>query len=321
MLRLLKNMLTDFRSIHSDLCGGYMVRDSFAIFILSHGRANKVKTVNALKYGNYSGKWFILLDDEDEQIPEYKRLFGDEHIVIFSKAEYANEFDIMDNFGGNKVITYARNAVNHIARDMGLSYFWELEDDYILVYRPEIGKHLPSIRIHRLDDIIELFLNFLDDTNVKTVAFAQNGEMIGGVNGQNHRTPIKRKAMNSFFFKTDNLPDSPGDQFIGRMNDDVNWYTTAGRTGQLIFQTSVCCVCQPATQQNSGGISDVYKSFGTYVKSFYSVMLRPDCTKIYVLSSGGTSSTGNKYKKDARIHHYIDWEYCVPKIISSKYKK
>lgn len=298
-----------------------MVRDTFAIFILSHGRANRVKTVNALKYGNYSGKWFLLLDDEDEQIPDYKRLFGDEHVIIFSKADVAKEFDIMDNFDGNRVITYARNAVNHIAKDMGFKYFWELEDDYSLVYRPEIYGHLPTIRIHRLDDVIECFLNFLDATNVKTVAFAQNGEMMGGVNGEIHKKLVKRKAMNSFFFRTDNAPDSPGDQFIGRMNDDVNWYTDAGKRGATIFQISCCAVDQPTTQQNKGGISATYKAFGTYAKSFYSVMLRPDCTKVYTLGSNGTTSAGNKYNCDMRVHHFIDWEYCVPKILSDKYKK
>ena len=41
------------------------MRDDFAAFILSHGRANNIKTVKALKEGNYTGKWYFLLDDED----------------------------------------------------------------------------------------------------------------------------------------------------------------------------------------------------------------------------------------------------------------
>lgn len=294
-----------------------MVRDSFVAFILSHGRCDNVQTVDTLKRCGYTGKWLIVLDDEDTQIEDYKNKFGAEHIVVFSKKDIAKEFDIMDNFEGNKVITYARNAVNHIAKDLGFDYFWELEDDYRdFCIRLEVGKHLPIIRIEDLDSIIELYLTFLDKTNIKTVAFAQTGEMMGGCGGEVWRSKVKRKAMNTFFFRTENSPMTIGDQFIGRMNDDVNWYITAGRTGKVILQTANCSLTQELTQQSKSGNTITYKAFGTYVKSFYSVMLRPDCVKISML---GTSV--NTHKTDYRIHHKIDWKYCVPKIISSRFKK
>ena len=143
-----------------------MVRDNFAVFILSHGRANKVATVKTLKNAGYSGKWYILLDNEDTQIDEYKNLYGEEHIIIFDKKDAPKyfDFDIMDNFDGNKVITYARNALNKIALDMKLEYFWELEDDYFRFdIRMEINNHLPIIHVKNLDEVIEIYLNFLEN--------------------------------------------------------------------------------------------------------------------------------------------------------------
>lgn len=282
-----------------------MIRNNFAVFILSHGRANKVDTVKTLKNAGYTGRWYFLLDDEDIQIEDYKRLYGEEHIVIFSKKEAIKYFDIMDNFDGNKVITFARNALNKIAADMGIDYFWELEDDYLRFdYRIEIGNHLPIIHVKELDCVIEAFLDFLDTTNIKTIAFAQTGEMLGGINGAVWKDQVRRKAMNTFFFKTSNPLN-----FLGRFNDDVNAYITFGKLGDVIMQTALVSMTQRVTQQNSGGIAESYKSFGTYVKSFYSVMLRPDCVKIDVMG-----------KSDRRIHHNISWEYCVPKIISDKFK-
>lgn len=282
-----------------------MVRDNFAIFILSHGRANKVDTVTTLKTAGYTGKWYFLLDDEDSQIDDYKNLYGKDHVIIFSKKEAINYFDIMDNFEGNKVITFARNALNKIALDMGLEYFWELEDDYMRFdFRIEIGEHLPIIHVRDLDSVIEAFLDYLDYSGIKTIAFAQTGEMLGGKYGAVWKDQIRRKAMNTFFFKTSNPLT-----FLGRFNDDVNSYITYGKLGDVILQTAIVSLSQRVTQQNSGGIAESYKSFGTYVKSFYSVMLRPDCVHIDVMG-----------KSDRRIHHNINWEYCVPKIISDKFK-
>lgn len=294
-----------------------MVRDSFATFILSHGRVDKVRTVKTLEKDGYTGKWYLLLDDGDEQIDRYKEKFGEEHVIVFNKSEIAKEFDLMDNFDGDKVIVYARNALNKIAKEMGLEYFWELEDDYgDFSIRMQMGTHLPILQVEDLDSLIEAFLDFLDKTKIKTIAFAQTGEMMGGLNGNIWKDKVKRKAMNTFFFRVADLPMSPGDQFIGRMNDDVNWYIDSGKKGAVILQTAEVTLTQEETQKQKSGNTIAYRALGTYVKSFYSILTRPDCVKICQIGSGHNGS-----KCDLRIHHHIDWNKCVPKIVSSKFKK
>ena len=67
---------------------------------------------------------------------------------------------------------------------------------------------------------------------------------------------------------------------------------------------------QTLTQKKTGGNTDAYLQYGTYVKSFYSVMCNPSSVKI--------SMMGETHR---RIHHAVDWEHTVPKIISDKYKK
>ena len=54
-------------------------------------------------------------------------------------------------------------------------------------------------------------------------------------------------------------------------------------------------------------MTDVYLDYGTYVKSFFSVMYNPSSVKI--------SHIG----KHKRIHHQINWNNAVPKIISEDY--
>ena len=72
---------------------------------------------------------------------------------------------------------------------------------------------------------------------------------------------------------------------------------------------------QTQTQANSGGLTEEYLDKGTYVKSFYSVMLCPSFVKIKTVGGGGHGRINH------RIHHKINARYGYPKIINEKYKK
>lgn len=283
-----------------------MIRDDFAIFILSHGRANNVITVETLKRCNYTGKWYIIIDNEDKQLEQYIKNFSEEHIIIFDKLEASKTFDIMDNFDGRGVPTFARNMCWKIAKYLNLTYFLEFEDDYkTFRQRFEEDNIFKTKYVINFDLLIEPYLEFLDTTNALTVAFAQTGDFINGPNSRVYLKKLTRKAMNTFFCRT----DRPF-QFLGRFNDDVNAYIEYGKRGSLFFTTCDISLEQCATQSQKGGITEAYLTFGTYVKSFYSVMLCPSSVKI--ADMGLTNR---------RIHHLVNWETTVPKIISSKFKK
>jgi hypothetical protein len=112
--------------------------------------------------------------------------------------------------------------------------------------------------------------------------------------------------MNSFICAT----DRPF-KFFGSTNEDVNAYATLGSRGDLFITVMKVALQQKQTQANAGGLTDIYKAFGTYVKSFYSVMCHPSSVKVYYLS-------GSKYD---RIHHRVTWRNTVPVILSEEYKK
>ncbi|EFI4081186.1 TPA: hypothetical protein J5F60_004390 [Escherichia coli] len=42
------------------------MRDDFCVFILTHGRPDKVLTYRTLRRAGYTGKIFIVVDDEDK---------------------------------------------------------------------------------------------------------------------------------------------------------------------------------------------------------------------------------------------------------------
>jgi len=282
------------------------MRDDFAVFILTHGRPNNIPTVGVLSRGGYTGKLFFLLDNEDETADEYKRLYGAENVVIFDKQAVFEQTDTMELTGEKKAIIFARRAVFDVAAEMGLRFFLMLEDDFTAMhYRILRNGILSHVTCSSLDDLFSAMVDFLVDSNALTVCLAQGGDFIGGKHNPRYYEGLVRKAMNSFFCRTDRPID-----FRGTMNEDVTTYTTLGSRGELLFTCTKANIVQKPTQSLAGGMSDVYKDTGTYMKSFYSVMSMPSAVKI--------SQIGENH---IRIHHVVSWVHCVPKILNERWKK
>ena len=282
------------------------MRDDFAVFILTHGRADRVNTVNTLKKGGYTGKTYLVIDNEDDQREEYVKRYSKENVLIFDKQAEMEKCDTMDTFGKKGVILFARNACFELAEKLGLSYFLELDDDYTSIdFRYPRGKTLTAKRCTDLDRLFSAMVDFLTASDALTVAFSQGGDYIGGVSGTYYGKLLTRKAMNSFFCRTDRPVG-----FFGTINEDVNTYTTLGSRGERIFSITQAAIIQKETQQNAGGMTGIYVDNGTYLKSFYTVMTMPSCVKIALM--------GTSHK---RIHHNVAWESCVPKILNQRYRK
>lgn len=283
------------------------MREDFAIFILTHGRANKVITLTTLHNCGYTGKWYMVIDNEDNQADDYYRLYGKEHVIMFDKLKKSQEFDTCDMpYAKRNAIVYARNVCFDIAKDLGLKYFLELDDDY-MEFRSRFEKDgiLSSIWVNDLDSILEEMIEFLDTSGALSVAMSQMGDFIGGLGSKVFKEKLTRKCMNSFVCRTDR-PFT----FIGRINEDVNTYVWRASRGELMFTIADVSLNQVDTQQNKGGMTDFYLDGGTYIKSFYSVIVNPSSVKISTMGLG-----------HVRFHHIVDWEACAPKIISSKFKR
>lgn len=59
-----------------------MKHKSFVVFILTHGRASNVKTLRILKKAGYTGKVILVIDNEDEMESDYKRIYGNEQLLL-----------------------------------------------------------------------------------------------------------------------------------------------------------------------------------------------------------------------------------------------
>lgn len=287
-----------------------MMRDDFAVFILTHGRADNVITYNTLRQQGYTGKIFLIVDDHDSQVDDYRDRYGEE-VVVFSKDEAIASTDSMNNFGQYGCIVYARNQSFKIAKDLGLTYFLQLDDDYGHFWYTidNDGKYLTGHKkIKNLDVTFEMVLNFLIDSEVTTVCIAQGGDFVGGPGSLMAQKGAKgewsRKGMNSFFFRTDRPLEFRG------VNEDVNAYTALGNTGTIILTIPRLRLEQKPSQTSGGGMTEGYLGSGTYIKSFYSVMAMPSSVSVALM---GVS--------DYRLHHRVSWKHTVPHIISEEHRK
>lgn len=283
-----------------------MKSNKYAVFILTYKRPNNQITIRTLKRTGYTGRVYLVCDDEDPTLDEYKKVYGD-MVQTFSKKKYLGKFDLMSNIVKLNAVVYARNAVFDIAKKLGVEYMIVMDDDYsdFIIVIDKDNFYLPT-RVTDMDALVKAHLKYLASTNIDVLAFAQGGDFIGGLNGGFNRNGLRplRKAMNVFFFRT-NRPV----QFNGAINEDSTMGVQEGAKGRIILTNCLIKMIQTSTQQASGGLTDIYVEDGTYQKSFYTLMASPSSVKV-------------QYQRAvSRIHHMIDGECTYPKIISEEHRK
>lgn len=283
-----------------------MENKNFAVFILTFGRAKNVKTYNTLKKQGYTGKIYFICSDDDEQLSEYIKRYGND-VFIFNKKDTLKYTDdgINDNY--YKAVIYARNYSFLLAKELELKTFLMLDDDYNDFYFSynNNGEYKQK-KIKNLNKIFDIFVKYLLKANLDCVAFIQKGEIIGGKeNNYIKKHKMKRKIMNTFFINV-NKPF----KFYGKINEDTTCYVLEGLRGKIFFTCPDIVLDQTTTQKNKGGLTDIYLDVGTYIKTFYSVMYCPSAVKISILN------TTNK-----RIHHKVNYNSCCPVILRETTKK
>jgi hypothetical protein len=278
------------------------------VLILTHGRPDRVHTYDTLRQQGYTGRICILIDNEDKMRAEYERKFGDQ-VYVFDKIAEAKQTDAGDNFPHRKAIVYARNAAYKVAKELGYRYFIQLDDDYVkfqFKFDAQWAFH-GGKTIANMNAVVCALFKFYKASNSKAISIAQGGDFIGGITSGYVKNGwlLGRKCMNFWFCDVQNPV-----AFMGHMNEDCTAYVIHGLRGGLFFHVPLVELTQKPTQQTAGGMTDVYLESGTYVKTFYTVMAAPSCTRVSTVCPAS-----------GRIHHGIKWNNACPKIIDEKWRK
>lgn len=282
------------------------MENNFCIFIISHGRPNDILTLKTLLKAGCQLPIFIVIDNEDKKAQEYRTKYGNK-VYVFDKKHYAFLVDQYDNFDNRRTTTHARNFCFDLCKELGFEYFLVLDDDYT-EFKMRINSKLehPTGRyliIKNIDNVFLKTLEYYKSTNFTSICYSQGGDWFGGEKNFNKKP--KRKAMNSFFCSVNRRF-----WFVSRLNEDVNTYMALGKTTGIFMTIPFIQLDQQPTQKTKGGMTEAYIDGGTYVKSFYTILNRPDCTEINLMG-----------RTNKRMHHLINWKAATPLIINEKYKK
>ena len=277
----------------------------FAVFILSHGRANDLKTAVMLEKYNYHGDWYVVIDDEDSQEPIYRQKFG-RRVLQFNKKEIADRTDTGDMDTDRRVGVFARNKIQEFAHELGYKYHLQLDDDFTAIsYRYQEGQRVRHMNCTNLDKLFSVLCDYMDTAPVTWLSLSLSSYYLGGVKSKNWEKKLIPKTMGSFLMRRDHPV-----WFRMRMNDDITTTILNWHRGNICFSVLDLQVQTPETQSAKGGMTDIYQDNGTYRKSFYSVLCCPSFVKV-----------GKQGITNYRIHHEIEWNNCTPKILNQRWKK
>lgn len=93
-----------------------------------------------------------------------------------------------------------------------------------------------------------------------------------------------------------------------RTHSDEQVAQIASSIREFGFINPVIGAEQRETQSNPGGLTEIYKEWGTYVKSMYSVIAAPDAVTVQGMGA-----------VNRRMHHRVSWKNAVPKLLEQKY--
>lgn len=278
--------------------------DSFVIFILSHGRAGNVITLDTLRSCGYSGEWRLVVDDEDEQKDDYISAYGADRVVIFSKSEYAEKVDTISICDKPKSPVFARNAICDLAVKSGCKWFGMWDDDIknVLFRYASEGK-LRGKKVSDLDSVFSAMIDFMQEAGADAMAFANAGGMMGGIHGA-WSEGLRQIVCNTYIIRTGSR--SP---FIGVFNEDLHYSFLKTSVGEMVFEIMGICFMAPERGTNSGGLSDFYKEQNArnwFEMNVQSLVCCPSMVRINPASGKGLSML----RKNA-----------TPCIVSSRWKK
>lgn len=273
------------------------------IYIISKGRPQclTAKTLTEMKY---PGAWFIVCGNNDETIPQYQEKWGKDRILIFDWYEQIKHTDVLDNFGFEKMPSGAapvRNAVFDFSRARGELRHWQLDDDFTGFY---LTNAECNHNIRATGDVFYWWLGRIAQFGYET-SMANVGFMLSS-----SQFPQEAKGFNNRIFAAHNMSNDPTitPEWRSRFNDDTIHAITVHRLGKMTeMQFRWIGITTPLTQQEAGGLTDLYKALGTVRKTAYLMLLAPNASKLTV--------------RFRRFHHIMTWNKIMSKLISEKWRK
>lgn len=268
--------------------------EEFALFILSHNRANNIDALKLLQKSNYDGMWYIVISTDNNQIEQYKNIIPPNNLLIFDKTKVECDTMISRNIFKPNSAIYARNFIIDYAKDK-YKYFGMMDDDIKKIWlRFMLDGHMKTLdATNYISELCQYLCSFLDNSkHVGGIGLKNNGGYFGGIVSLGK---FNREIQQFMLFKSYNVR-----KFRGLVYEDAILSCT--NFDRIYLEYPSLSVLSPQEGKNEGGVSYDRKK---YPPSLFWYITCPSALKIIGLEG-----------KRKRINKYM-----YPKIINPKYKK
>lgn len=278
------------------------MKQKFAIFILTHGRPHNQITLETLRRLGYTGKVYLVVDDQDKTLAEYDDIYED--VICFKKDVFIGSTETGLSSPEPKFAVFARNAIESIALSDGYDAFMMLDDDIINIRaRLPDGSVLKSYSLKGcFDEVVDRCVEYVTTAGVACMGLGFCNLYIGGVENFEKENSRQRLCAEAFIRNTAykvnwrlNMVEDLITSIDGAVDNQV-WFQFLPLQVDIRMSEGVV----------DGGNSDVYRKLGKFRVNFMPVIAYP-------------SSNVMRYGKDWSVT--TTPETCVPKIISSSYRK
>ena len=279
---------------------------NYAVMICTHGRPNAQHTLKILRDCGYTGKIILIVDDEDDTLPELMmKTFGEAEIVEFNKQMWIDKSDTGTIENQRKCILYAKNFCEDLAKERQLDAFVIADDDiFNFRYRyPEYGK-LKSLKITKdMDKVIEAYAEYMLSADIVAIGFGFTQFYFSGENSFSPENFLKYRVPYNFVFRN-----------TKHRIDWMSWFGEDIITAVMYNKRGYFMQDFPFVQQEikplakeAGGMKDTYDNNSDIRLAMQNIMYLPSELKAF------------KYR--GKYMASIKRDKAFPMLISSSYKK
>lgn len=279
------------------------MKNNYAVYIISHKRP-KVETLKALEKAGYTGDYFIVIDDTDPTIEEYKSSYG-EHLLVFNKEKIWENTDTIDNFKIMTCCTYPRNFCIKSAKEKGYKYLINFDDDIkSFGMRYVKDNKLLSAKIKDIGRVFEAYIEFMERAKFTCSGFIMAGRLIGGKKNPLVNSCFYCRPTNCFILKT----SSP--YFKGTYYEDAIYAIQNNKQGKLTYALMPIVIngAPPMKNHDGGGMTAAYEGQNEFTQYFHIKVAEPTSIKLKVCNNGKVKTT------------FLE-NFFVPKILNEEVKK
>lgn len=280
---------------------------SYTVFIISHGSPSVCKTLDVLKSMNFNSEYFIVIDDEDSSIEEYKSNYN--NLLIFEKRKYIEETETIMHPKNSCSAVYVKNFIEDYCQLNHIKAFIIIDDDMKkLRYRYLENDKLKSCDIININSIFSEYVKYMIESDIDGLCFGMHTMYMNKV-----LEPNRRRFMSNIYFRNGKRKLN----WVSQIYDDLNtcvYYSNYGHVYLMLPQIQMEFEPQYFQIQNmnknnfkNGGLTDLYNGYDSFKRAFLTTIIQPSSAKPFLHKNVFLMSLSN--------------DNTFPKIISHNYKK